>query len=99
MDFLYEYGLFLAKTVTFVVAVIAIIVAITAAALKQKHKKGQLEVTDLSAEFKEVEQDITHQLLSKEQLKHKEKQDKKQAKEKDKADKKALKDEIGRAHV
>lgn len=92
MDFLYEYGLFLAKTVTFVVAVIAIIVAITAAALKQKHKKGQLEVTDLSAEFKEVEQDITHQLLSKEQLKHKEKQDKKQAKEKDKADKKALKD-------
>jgi serine protease SohB len=91
LDFLYEYGLFLAKTVTFVIAIIAIVVVITASALKQKTKKGQLEVTDLSAEFEEIEDEITHQLLSKEQLKHKEKQDKKQAKEKAQAEKKALK--------
>ena len=92
MDFLYEYGMFLAKTVTLVLAVVAILVAITASAIKQKHKKGELEITDLSAEFEEVEQDITHQLLSKEELKKKEKADKKQAKEKAKAEKNAAKD-------
>jgi serine protease SohB len=93
LEFLYEYGLFLAKTVTFVVAVIAIIVAIAASAMKQKAKKGDLEVTDLSEQFEEVEEDITHALLSKEQLKQKEKEDKKQAKEKAKADKKSGKNE------
>ncbi|MBL4910701.1 MAG: protease SohB [Alteromonadaceae bacterium] len=92
MEFLYEYGLFLAKTITFVLAVIAILVAITATAIKQKHKKGELEITDLSEHFEEVEDDIIHSLLSKEQLKAKEKKDKKLAKEKAKAEKKALSD-------
>ena len=83
MDFLYEYGLFLAKAITFVVAVIAIIVAITAAAIKQKPKKGDLEITDLSEQFEQVEHDITHALLSKEQLKTKEKEEKKSGKRED----------------
>lgn len=91
MDFLYEYGLFLAKAVTFVVAVIAIITAIAATAIKQKAKKGELEVTDLSEHFEEVEEEITHHLLSKEALKLKEKNEKKAAKEKAKADKKLAK--------
>ena len=85
MEFLYEYGLFFAKTLTFVLAVIAIIVAITAAAVKQKHKKGELEVTDLSAQFEEVEDEVIHYLLSKEELKEKEKQEKKAAKAKAKS--------------
>ncbi|MGL1956699.1 MAG: protease SohB [Colwellia sp.] len=99
MEFLYEYGLFLAKTVTFVLAVIAIIVAIAASAMKQKHKKGELEVTDLSAQFEDVEQDIIHSLLTKEELKQKEKTDKKLAKEKAKADKQALKESDKSADV
>jgi len=90
---LYEYGLFLAKTITFVLAVIAIIVAIAGAAMKQKHKKGELEITDLSEQFEEIEDEINHSLLSKEQLKVKEKQHKKQAKEKAKADKKSANNE------
>ena len=93
MEFLYEYGLFLAKTVTFVLAVIAIIVAITAAAMKQKSKKGDLEITDLSDQFEQIEEEVTQALLSKEQLKQKEKDDKKQAKEKAKAAKKSGKNE------
>ena len=93
MEFLYEYGLFLAKTITFVLAIIAIIVAITAAALKQKTKKGELEVTDLSEQYQEIEEEITHHLLSKEELKQKEKEDKKQAKEQAKADKKSSESE------
>lgn len=88
MEFLYEYGLFLAKTITFVAAIIAIIIAISAAAIKQTTKKGDLEVTDLSLQFEETEQDIIHAMLSKEELKEKEKADKKQAKEQQKKKKK-----------
>lgn len=80
MDFLYEYGLFLAKAITFVFSVIAIIVAITAAAVKQKHKKGELEITDLSEQFEEIEEEVIHHLLTKDELKEKEKEDKKSAK-------------------
>ncbi len=69
MDFLYEYGLFLAKAVTFVLAVIAIIVAIAGAAMKQQHKKGELDITDLSEQFNDTEEDMTHALLSKDALK------------------------------
>ncbi|WP_159821061.1 protease SohB [Colwellia sp. 20A7] len=87
MEFLYEYGLFLAKTITFVIAVVAIVVVATASAIKHKHKKGELEITDLSEQFEEVEQEIVHALLNDEELKQKEKKDKKLAKEKAKADK------------
>jgi len=92
LDFLYEYGLFFAKAITIVLAVIAIIVAIAASAIKQSHKKGELEITDLSEHFDDVEQDVVYHLLSKEQIKQKEKEDKKQAKEKAKADKKSAKE-------
>ena len=91
MEFLYEYGLFLAKTVTFVLAVLAIIAGIAASAMKQNAKKGDLEITDLSEQFRDVEEDIIHHILSKEELKQKEKEDKKIAKEKAKADKKSAK--------
>lgn len=87
MEFLYEYGLFLAKTVTFVIAVIAIVAVVAASAIKQKHKKGELEITDLSEQFEDVEQEVIHALLNKEELKQKEKNDKKLAKEQAKKDK------------
>jgi serine protease SohB len=93
LEFLYEYGLFLAKTVTFVLAVIAVLIALTAAAMKQKHKKGEMEITDLSEQFDEIEEEIIHSLLSKEQFKAKEKHDKKQAKQQAKADKKSASEE------
>ena len=83
--------MFLAKAVTFVLAVIAIIIAIAGAAMKQQHKKGELDITDLSEQFTETEEDMTHALLSKEEFKEKEKADKKQAKEQAKADKKSAK--------
>ena len=60
--------------------------------MKQGGKKGELEVTDLSEQYKEIEEDITHHLLSKDELKEKEKSDKKAEKEKAKAEKKAAKD-------
>ena len=103
MEFLYEYGMFLAKTVTFVLAVIAIIVAIAGAAIKQQHKKGELDITDLSEQFEETEEDIIHALLTKDELKEKEKKDKKLTKDKAKEEKKAAKNgdskEPNKSHV
>ena len=98
--------MFLAKAVTFVLAVIAIIIAIAGAAIKQQHKKGELEVTDLSEQFSDTEEDIIHALLDKDELKEKEKADKKQAKAQAKADKEKAKaakkgedKEPGKSHV
>lgn len=87
MEFLYDYGLFLAKTVTFVLAFIAIVTVIAVSAIKQKHKKGELEITDLSEQFDDVEQEVIHALLNKEELKQKEKADKLLAKKQAKEDK------------
>ena len=83
--------MFLAKTVTFVVAVIAILIAIAGSAMKQKQKKGELDITDLSEQFEEVELDITHALLTKEEFKEKEKALKKEEKAQAKKDKEARK--------
>ena len=92
MEFLYEYGLFLAKAITFVVAVGAIVIIVASTAIKQGSKKGELEIVDLSEHFDDVEQEVMHHLMSKEQIKHKEKEDKKLAKETAKADKKSVKE-------
>ena len=77
MEFLFEYGLFLAKAITFVITVVAILIAIIALTSKQKNKKGELEVTDLSEQIKETKKSIEEQLLSSAQLKSKAKEDKK----------------------
>ncbi|GLX77063.1 protease SohB [Thalassotalea insulae] len=95
MEFLYEYGLFLAKAVTFVLAFAAIVAVIASSAMKQGAKKGELEITDISEQLKDIEDEMTHHLLTKEQLKEKEKQDKKAAKVKAKADKAAAKKATG----
>ncbi|MBA6338920.1 protease SohB, partial [Colwellia sp. BRX8-7] len=77
MEFLYEYGLFLAKAITLVIAIVAIVMVIASSAMKPAGKKGELELNDLSEEFIDVEEDIIHYLLSKEELKEKDKKDKK----------------------
>lgn len=91
MEFLYEYGLFLAKAITFVLTFIAIVAVIASTAMKQTAKKGELEITDISEQLKDVEEELTHHLLNKEQIKAKEKQDKKDAKAQEKSEKAAVK--------
>jgi len=91
VGFLFEYGLFLAKAVTIVITVVAILIAIIALTSKQKNKKGELEVTDLSEQIKETKKSIEEQLLSSTQLKSKAKEDKKILKEEQKKEKKSAK--------
>jgi serine protease SohB len=81
--------MFLAKVATIVIAIIAIIVAGAVSASRQKHKKGELEINDLTAQYQEVKEHITHQLLTKDELKAKEKADKQKAKDEKKAKKEA----------
>jgi len=70
LEFLYEYGLFLAKVVTFVVAVAVIIGLIAGAALsKQRPKKGQLQFTDISAQYRRQTAELQQHLLDKKQFK------------------------------
>jgi len=82
-----QYGLFLAKAVTFVITIVAILIAVIALTSKQKAKKGELELTDLSEQIKDTKKSISEQLLSPAQLKAKHKEDKKLQKEKNKKDK------------
>jgi len=70
LEFLYEYGLFLAKTATLVLA-IALIAGLVAgaAAAKNKAKKGQLQFTDLSKHYQSMAEEIQQHLLEKKQFK------------------------------
>ncbi|AWB67431.1 protease SohB [Saccharobesus litoralis] len=92
MDFLYEYGLFLAKAVTWVAAIVIVLGAIAANAMKGKGgKKGELELTNLSEHFAEVKRNIKAELLSKEEFKALEKAEKEAEKKRAKAAKQAAK--------
>ncbi|WP_462171486.1 protease SohB [Pseudoalteromonas xiamenensis] len=77
MEFLYEYGLFLAKSVTVVVAIGAIVALIVSAGVKPT-KKGSIEITDLSQQVKEAKADFQAQVLDKKEFKKWHKENKKE---------------------
>lgn len=91
MDFLSDYGLFLAETVTFVLAILFVVISIISLSAKQKKTSGRLEITNLSEQFKDVENDIKMHLVSEDEAKILEKQQHKAEKKKHKAEMKALK--------
>lgn len=100
MEFLSEYGMFLAKTLTFVVAVIFIIVTAAAAAAKnKKEQKGSIVVTHLNEEIDDFRDEIKHVVEDEGLLKKEKKALKKQAKEKSKKKKKAQEDSKKRIYV
>lgn len=89
MEFLYEYGLFLAKAATIVMALLIVFGAIAANAMKQKQdSRGELEITSISDKLEDISDHARQLVLSKGQLKAYEKEQKKKAKAEKKADKK-----------
>ncbi|GMM67115.1 protease SohB [Alteromonas sp. MTD1] len=84
MEFLYEYGLFVAKAVTLVVAFVVVVATIVGAASKQKQGKGHLEITSISDQLKDVTQYAKQVLLDKTAMKKLAKEQKKEAKAKNK---------------
>ncbi|WP_037419988.1 protease SohB [Shewanella xiamenensis] len=85
MEFLYEYGMFLAKAVTIVVAIVAVIIVVLASTVKHKSDKGELRITNLSEELEELKHSLKEELLTKKQFKAYEKQLKADEKAKEKA--------------
>ncbi len=67
-EFLFEYGLFLAKTVTFVVAVV-FIVGVAAAASKKARESGGLVVTSLNDRYRSMIDTLRDAVLPKKALK------------------------------
>ena len=87
MEFLYEYGLFLAKAVTIVVAILAVVIVVLASTIKHKTDKGELKLTNLSDNLKSLKHDLKEELLSKKAFKAYEKQLKADEKAKEKEQK------------
>ncbi|WP_070963694.1 protease SohB [Vibrio sonorensis] len=91
MEFLLDYGLFLAKIVTLVAALIAILVVAKAVGGKSGSAKGELEVTNLTEQHKDRVEQMEHHLHDESFLKARDKAEKKSEKEKNKAREKAVK--------
>lgn len=97
MEFLPNYGLFLAKTITFVIAIIVVVGFIISAGMKNQHEdKGRIEVKRINEKYKDMLEDIKAAVLELPQLKEEEKQRKKEEKEKQKALKRAEKAKKGK---
>ena len=80
MEFLSTYGLFLAQSVTIVVAIVVVLVAIVAMGSKGKSDKGQLDVINLSDALEDSAEAFRDTILSKDELKKRAKEQKKQEK-------------------
>ena len=83
MEFLLEYGLFLAKSVTVVIAVIVIVSAIAVASQRNKRESsdGHIEVTTLNHKFEDWEDMLKFEILDEADFKKDRKAKKKQEKQ------------------
>ena len=95
MGYLIEYGMFLAKAVTIVIAIVIIISAISSSGGRQKKpgKKGSLKVSRLNDHLEEMRDTLRLSVLDKDDLKLINKKEKKQAKADQKEKKSLLKQE------
>ncbi|MGG5838971.1 protease SohB [Huaxiibacter chinensis] len=84
MELLSEYGLFLAKIVTVVVA-IAVIAVLVVNLAQRKRQRGELRITRLSEQYKEMQEDMSVGLLDGHQQKLWHKAQKKKHKQDEKA--------------
>ncbi len=93
MEFLLDYGLFLAKVVTFVVALVVVISVIVGGSKKGKQgsEKGYLEVTPLNKQFDELKEAMKLATVSDAGQKFEQKKLQKEKKKRLAEDKRALK--------
>ncbi len=92
MEFLTDYGLFLAKTLTLVFAFLFLVLIIAANASRHRHEgkhRGNIVVSKINDELEDLKDDIRHEILEHDVLKAEAKAEKKLKKEEEKARKKA----------
>ncbi|WP_206060548.1 protease SohB [Nitrincola alkalilacustris] len=94
VDFLMQYGLFLAKTLTLVLAIVMVIAAIGAIAhrRRQHQQEGHVEVRSLNDRYQDMQHELEHAVLDEETLKQQIKSERKKEKAEAKARKKAAKE-------
>lgn len=85
MELLSEYGLFLAKIVTVVLAIAAIAAIIVNVAQRNKRQRGELRVNNLSEQYKEMKEELVTALVDSHQQKQWHKAQKKKHKQEAKA--------------
>lgn len=92
MEFLYEYGLFFLKVVTFVIAIAVVIGLLISAGARQKPSNiGAIEVTKINDRFDEMSQSMKHAMFDGDVIKKQEKALAKEKKQEKKANKQKLK--------
>ena len=92
MEFLTNYGLFLAKTITFLLAVFVVITLMVSAGLRTKRSdKGQIHVIKLNEKFDDMRDALQEAILDEDELKQQHKDEKKRLKEKNAEQKKLIK--------
>ncbi|MEA1064914.1 protease SohB [Erwinia sp. HR93] len=89
MNLIIEYGLFLARVVTVVVAIGAVVMIVTNVARRKKAQRGELHIMRLNEQYEEMRETLEHALLDEYQqkarakaLKQRQKQEAKAAKAK-----------------
>lgn len=86
MEFLAQYGMFLAKTATLVIAILIVLGFILAMSTKSKRKeKGKLSIKKINKKFDEMAETINDAIQTKTEAKAKKKSDKQKSKGKSKA--------------
>lgn len=89
MAFLLEYGLFLAKAITILVAVLAVIIMVFGMSQRNRSpEEGHIEVKSLNHHLENLTRDLKSLVMHPDDKKHAAKQEKKLRKEEDKARKK-----------
>nr|WP_225622311.1 protease SohB [Musicola keenii] len=91
VELLSQYGLFLAKVVTLVVAIGALVVLTVGVTQRKRHRKGELQVINLGEQYREMQQEMQSAAMSDAERKLLEKKQKKEEKESAKRDKKRAK--------
>ncbi|NAW81976.1 protease SohB [Vibrio sp. V43_P6S15P86] len=91
MEFLLDYGLFLAKIITVVAAIIVLLIIAKSAGGKSGAVKGELEITNLSEQHKQSVEQLEHHLHDDAFIKARDKAVKKEEKEKNKSREKEIK--------
>ncbi|WP_455222740.1 protease SohB [Kaarinaea lacus] len=85
IEFFFDYGLFLAKTLTIVVAIVVVIVlAVVLASRRQGEGKDTLEIKKLNKKYEDMAMALNANMLEKDEFKKLQKQEKEKEKEKKK---------------
>lgn len=86
IDFLIQYGLFLAKSLTIILGILVVVSGFFAIAHRGKPEDGTLEINHLNEKYEEIKHDLQSATLMKDQWKKwaKEQKNKLKSKEKDK---------------